>query len=119
MFNFLPAQIILLLSFPLYILNTIFWLIPIIIFSFLKAIIPFPFWQKPMSYLLDLMAANWVALNTVNQKLFTQTKITVTGLEKLEKKQWYLVISNHQSWVDIVVLQRILHGKAPFLKFFL
>jgi len=72
-----------------------------------------------MSYLLDLMASNWVALNTVNQKLFTKTKINVTGLEKLEKKQWYLVISNHQSWVDIVVLQRILHGKVPFLKFFL
>jgi len=119
MFNFLPAPIILLLSFPLYICNTILWLVPIIIFSFLKAIIPLPFWQKPMSYLLDLMASNWVALNTVNQKLFTKTKINVTGLEKLEKKQWYLVISNHQSWVDIVVLQRILHGKVPFLKFFL
>jgi 1-acyl-sn-glycerol-3-phosphate acyltransferase len=34
-------------------------------------------------------------------------------------KEWYLVICNHQSWVDIVVLQRIMHGKIPFLKFFL
>ena len=72
-----------------------------------------------MSYLLDAMASNWVALNTANQLLFTKMKIKVTGLEKLEKKQWYLVISNHQTWVDIVILQRILHSKIPFLKFFL
>lgn len=80
---------------------------------------PLPFWQKLMSYLLDTMASNWVALNTVNQLLFTKMKVEVTGLEKLEKKQWYLVISNHQTWVDIVILQRILHSKIPFLKFFL
>jgi 1-acyl-sn-glycerol-3-phosphate acyltransferase len=30
-----------------------------------------------------------------------------------------LVISNHQSWVDILVLQRIFNHKIPFLKFFL
>lgn len=27
--------------------------------------------------------------------------------------------SNHQSWVDILVLQRTFHGRIPFLKFFL
>jgi 1-acyl-sn-glycerol-3-phosphate acyltransferase len=65
------------------------------------------------------MASNWVLFNTFNQKLFTKTKIQVSGLEKLKIKDWYLVISNHQSWVDIVMLQRVLHGQIPFLKFFL
>jgi len=119
MFNFLPSPIIGIVSFTLYTINTLFWLIPIIIFSLMKALIPLAFWQKMMSYLLDRMASNWVALNTLNQKIFTKMNIKVTGLEQLEKKQWYLVISNHQSWVDIVVLQRIFHGKIPFLKFFL
>jgi len=119
MLNFLPSVIIGWLSFFIYTLNTIFWLIPIVIFSFVKALLPFNFWRKAFSYLLDRMATNWVVMNTLNQKIFTQTKITVTGLEKLEKKQWYLVISNHQTWVDIVVLQRIFSGKIPFLKFFL
>ena len=31
----------------------------------------------------------------------------------------YLVTSNHQSWVDILILQYQLNRKAPFLKFFL
>jgi len=119
MLNFLPAKLIGFLSFIIYALNTIFWLIPILVFSLFKAIIPINFSQKIFSYLLDLMASNWVAVNTFNQKLFTQMKIEVTGLEELNKKDWYLVLANHQSWVDIVVLQRILHGEIPFLKFFL
>jgi len=119
MFNFLPAPLITLFSFSFYTLNTIFWLIPILVFSLFKALIPLNFSQKIFSYLLDLMASNWVAVNTFNQKMFTKMKLQVTGLEELNKKDWYLVLANHQSWVDIVVLQRILHGEIPFLKFFL
>ncbi|WP_077284333.1 acyltransferase [Cognaticolwellia aestuarii] len=119
MLNFLPSAITGSLSFLLYIINTLFWLVPILVFSLCKALVPWALWQKFFSYLLDQMASNWVLLNTFNQKLFTKTKMNVTGLEKLKMKDWYLVISNHQSWVDILVLQRILHGQIPFLKFFL
>ncbi|MGB2742678.1 MAG: acyltransferase [Cognaticolwellia sp.] len=119
MLNFLPSAIIGGLSFIFYIVNTILWLIPILVFSLLKALVPLRSWQKIFSYLLDQMASNWVLLNTFNQKLFNKTSINVTGLEKLKMKDWYLVISNHQSWVDILVLQRVLHGQIPFLKFFL
>jgi 1-acyl-sn-glycerol-3-phosphate acyltransferase len=34
-------------------------------------------------------------------------------------QHWYLILSNHQSWVDIFVLFHIFRGKIPFLKFFL
>ena len=119
MFNFLPAPLIGLLSFTMYTINTLFWLVPIIICSLLKALIPLSISQKVFSYLLDHMASAWVAVNTINQKLFTRVKLNIKGLQTLEADQWYLVISNHQSWVDIVVLQRVLHGKVPFLKFFL
>jgi len=119
MLNFLPATLIGFLSLILYTLNTIFWLLPILVFSLLKALIPIKPSQKVFSYLLDLMASSWVAVNTLNQKLFTKVDIQVAGLEELNKKDWYLVLANHQSWVDIVVLQRALHGHIPFLKFFL
>ena len=119
MLNFLPGPLIGLLSFLFYTVNTLFWVLPIVVFSIFKALLPFARWRKLFSYLLDRMASNWVAINTVNQKIFTRTKIKVQGLEKLEKKQWYLVIANHQSWVDILILQRVLRGKIPFLKFFL
>jgi len=119
MLSFLPAPLIAVISFLLYALNTFLWLIPIIIFSFLKALIPLKGWQKVFSYLLDQMASNWVGVNSGIQNLFTTVTFKVSGLENLTVKDWYLVVSNHQSWVDILVLQRLLHGKVPFLKFFL
>jgi len=119
MLNFLPAPLLILFSFSFYAINTVFWLIPILVFSFFKALIPLAFSQKIFSYLLDLMASNWVAVNTFNQKLFTKMELKVTGLEELNERDWYLILANHQSWVDILVLQRALHGKTPFLKFFL
>ena len=32
---------------------------------------------------------------------------------------WYLVVSNHQSWVDILVMQHLLNRRIPLLKFFI
>jgi 1-acyl-sn-glycerol-3-phosphate acyltransferase len=119
MLNFLPAKLIGFLSLSLYMLNTMFWLLPILVFSFFKALIPLYLSKKIFSYLLDLMASNWVATNSIVQNTFTKTTIVMHGLDDLKIDDWYMVIANHQSWVDIVVLQRALHGSIPFLKFFL
>jgi len=43
----------------------------------------------------------------------------VQGAEKLNYNGWYLVVSNHQSWVDILVMQHLLNRKIPLLKFFI
>jgi len=37
----------------------------------------------------------------------------------MKMDDWYLVLSNHQTWIDIIVLQKVLLYKIPFLKFFL
>ena len=37
---------------------------------------------------------------------------------QLRRDQWYVIISNHQGWSDILVLQDIFLGKVPPLKFF-
>ena len=48
-------------------------------------------------------------------------KITwdIYGVKELNYDGWYLVISNHQSWVDIMVLFQVFYRKIPFLKFFM
>jgi 1-acyl-sn-glycerol-3-phosphate acyltransferase len=101
-----------------YFFNTVFWVIPIVFLSFFK-LIPIKPWQTAMSYLLDGCATAWISVNNVNQNLVSSTIFKVTGAEELTAKDWYLVISNHRSWVDILVLQRIFNKKIPFLKFFL
>ena len=75
MLNFLPGPVIGFLSLILYVLNTILWILPILLFSLLKAIFPFSGAQKLLSYLLDAMASNWIAFNTIIQKLFTKLDI--------------------------------------------
>ncbi|GAA6134305.1 acyltransferase [Oceaniserpentilla sp. 4NH20-0058] len=46
-------------------------------------------------------------------------KWNITGVDNLHKHNWYLLTANHQSWVDIFVLYKLFHQKAPFLKFFI
>jgi 1-acyl-sn-glycerol-3-phosphate acyltransferase len=119
MLKILPPPVRGVLSLTLYILNTVFWAIPILAFAILKLIIPIRGWRVLCGKIRDGSANNWVAVNILIQRLFCRIKWDVEGLENLDLKGWYLVVANHQSWVDIVVLQKVFYRKIPFLKFFL
>ncbi len=98
--------------------NTLFWVVPIVFLSFFK-FLPIKPWQRLITYALDSCASAWISINGFTQNITTKIKWDITGLDKLSPKEWYLVVSNHQSWVDILVLQRIFNRRIPFLKFFL
>lgn len=51
--------------------------------------------------------------------LLKKVEYKVQGIETLAIDEWYLVMANHQSWVDIIVLQKIFHNRIPFVKYFL
>ncbi len=87
--------------------------------ALLKWLLPFHPVQKFLSRFLIVIAESWVAFNSWLIDMVTPTKFIVTGMESLKYEGWYLVISNHQSWVDIPVLQKIFNRRIPFLKFFL
>lgn len=101
-----------------YTINTIIWFVPIFICGLIK-LIPFKPLQKAMSWIAKKCASIWVSCNSINQNIFTPHQLNVTGLEEIKLKDWYLVIANHQSWVDILVMQRVLNRRIPFLNFFL
>ena len=105
-------------SVVIYFVNTVFWFIPIFGLSFLK-LFPVKPWQTFISYILDGCASNWISINNLNQTLLSNIRWDIQGISNLNPKEWYLVIANHRSWVDILVLQRIFNRKIPFLKFFL
>jgi len=107
------------LSLILYILNTVFWCIPLFVLVAAKAAVPLESWMQKCSRMLNAIAENWIWVNNQNQKIVGNTRWDVQGMETLERSEWYLVLANHQSWVDILVLQRIFHRKIPFLKFFI
>ncbi|GIU42637.1 acyltransferase [Shewanella colwelliana] len=106
------------IAFSCYIVNTIFWVIPILLVSIIK-LIPITPLRTVCSYLLDHCATAWISVNTVIERIFHPVEIIIEGDAQLSTKEWYMVIANHQSWVDIPVLQRVFNHKIPFLKFFL
>ena len=61
----------------------------------------------------------WIFVNNCNIGLLTKIHWDVDGTEGLEMDRWYLVVANHQSWTDILVLQKVFYRKIPFYKFFL
>ena len=108
-----------LLSLGLYITNTLFFCAPLFIMTLLKAFVPMSAWRSACDRILIRIAGGWIAVNKLNQKIFSGTRIQVNSLRNLDPHDWYLVIANHQSWVDILVLQNVFHGQIPMLKFFL
>ena len=119
MFHILPDLVRGSLTLALFILNTVFWCIPLFVLAAVKAAVPLESWMRRCSRMLNAIAENWIWVNNQNEKLFGNTRWDVQGIETLERSEWYLVLANHQSWVDIVVLQKIFHRKIPFLKFFI
>lgn len=118
MLRWLPSPVKGTLSLLLYTLNTLFWFIPLMCLAVLK-LLPINRWQAWMSYLIDAIAVAWISLNNLTTRIFTAIKWRVEGLETLSRKDWYLIIANHQSWADILILQNIFNRKIPFIKFFL
>ena len=119
MLSFLPGPVRGLLAFLLYLINSVVIVIPLVTVAVTKLLIPFPFWQRVSRKILDFLGNTWIDFNTFNMWLMQDFELEITGTEGLKKEMWYLVISNHQSWVDILILQRALNRKIPFLKFFL
>ncbi|MCE9686000.1 acyltransferase [Shewanella sp. AS16] len=101
-----------------YVVNTLFWVMPIFVISLFK-LIPVTPLRTGCSYLLDHCASAWISVNTLIEKLFHPVDIRFSGDTHFSTQEWYMVIANHQSWVDILILQRLLNHKIPFLKFFL
>ena len=56
---------------------------------------------------------HWIA------QISTRGKWNVLGTGALKKEGWYLMVSNHCSWLDILVLGNIFNHKIPSLKFFM
>jgi len=119
MLDFLQGAVRGSLSLIFYILNTVFWCIPLFALVAAKAAVPLESWRQRCSRMLNAIAENWIWVNNQNQNLVGNTHWDVKGIETLDRSGWYLVLANHQSWVDILVLQRVFHRKIPFLKFFI
>ena len=119
MLHFLPAPLVGLIATVLMTLNALFWVPLLLVVSSLKLVLPFKRVRLLIDPVLLLIAEAWIACNGGWMALTQNTTWDVQGIEGLNPNGWYLVNSNHQSWVDILVLQRLLNRRIPLLKFFI
>ncbi|MDR3386058.1 MAG: acyltransferase [Rudaea sp.] len=119
MLTFLPVFIRLPLALVLVAINVGVHATVLLLFAVIKAAVPVAGFRRLVSGILVVIAEQWIAVNGVLFALLTRTRWAVDGVQGLKRKGWYLVLSNHQSWVDIPVLQKTLNRRVPFLKFFL
>lgn len=100
-------------------LNTIIWFVPIFLLAMVKLVLPIPTLRRAITRILMAMGENWISTNWLMMRFAGSIQLERRGLEGLRRDGWYLVISNHQTWVDIVVLQAVFNRRIPFLKFFI
>ncbi|ENZ8430938.1 acyltransferase [Klebsiella aerogenes] len=113
------AAITLPLSIALTILVTIICSVPIIIAGLIKLLVPIPAVWRSISVFCNFMMYCWCEGLALLLHLNPWLKWDVQGLEGLNKKNWYLLISNHHSWADIVVLCVLFRKHIPMNKYFL
>jgi 1-acyl-sn-glycerol-3-phosphate acyltransferase len=91
----------------------------VMLLALVKLALPFRPARRVVDRLLNGVITAWVGVNSGWIDAVTDSRWDVGGLEALTPGGWYLVVSNHQSWVDILVLQKLFNRRIPPLKFFL
>ncbi len=108
-----------LLSFFLVAVSTIILFLPFFFITLLK-LFPNKIWRILLTQKLHKITTSWINLNNLYFDYMQFSKICVEGIEKISDANWYLIIVNHQSGTDVIVLQYIFHKnkKITFSNFF-
>jgi len=99
--------------------NTLVHALPLLAVAVVKAVLPFKRARLACNPVLIGFAEGWIAVNSLMIDRLTGTRFHVDMPPSLQADGHYLVLANHQSWMDIVVLQKIFNRRIPFLRFFL
>lgn len=120
MISKLLTVIIFLLTSALAILATAVWSLLIIITALIKLFIPIPAFSALCSRFCNTIMWCWCfSLALILRITNRHISWNIDGLSGLSKNNWYLLISNHQSWADVVILCAVLRNTIPVNKFFL
>lgn len=119
MLRWLPAPLKALFVALALALNTLAAFVAFVPFALLKLCVPYQPVRVCADHCLIWLADAWVRTNGLWMQAVERPRWQIRCPDDLHYHGWYLVSSNHQSWADILILQRVFLGKIPFLKFFL
>jgi 1-acyl-sn-glycerol-3-phosphate acyltransferase len=107
------------LFFLLIAISTVLHVLPLLLVALLKAVLPFDGVRRASNPLLTGIAESWIGTNGWLLDRFTRTRIAVEADATLHRDGHYLMLANHQSWVDIIVMQKVFNRRIPLMRFFL
>ena len=102
----------------LLLLNTLVLIGPLLVFALFKLVLPGRY-RDAASAVVMWIAETWAQIDKLIFACCIPTRWDIRGGEGLRVDTSYLVVSNHQSWVDIPALIQTLNRRTPFFKFFL
>lgn len=119
MLAFLPAPILFIINFIALTVVTFILACPMLIVALFKWI-PSKFVSNVINAVNQTSFKLWVANNAFLMRLTNKIEWDIQGQENIPKvKGSCIIISNHLSWTDIVMLNHVYKGKIPITKFFL
>lgn len=99
--------------------NTAICVTPMVLITPIKLLSGRGWLRNGCDRFLNRAAETWIAINNWSLAVLTPTTWEITGRDELSTDRWYMLVANHQSWVDILVLQKVFNRRVPMLKFFI
>jgi 1-acyl-sn-glycerol-3-phosphate acyltransferase len=106
-------------TFLLLLLNTLTLIGPMMLIALFKVVLPGKRAKAACSRGVMWIAETWAEICKAIFALMTPTRWDIRGDQNLRSDTSYLVVCNHQSWVDIAALVQTFNRKTPYFKFFL
>ncbi|MBU1283184.1 MAG: acyltransferase [Gammaproteobacteria bacterium] len=103
----------------LLLLNTLILIGPLLLIALGKFVLPGKALKTASSRGVMWVAETWAEINKLIFASLLPVQWDIRGSADLRQSTSYLVISNHQSWVDIPALVQAFNRKTPYFKFFL
>lgn len=100
-------------------LNAIWVGTTLVILAIFKVITPLHKLKRCIYLLCEWVSFRWIFNNNALLNLLIYTKWHYTGIDKLDKNKNYLLICNHQTWVDLLALMKPIAKSIAFPKFFI
>ncbi len=107
------------LHFILQMTNLGFWGLSIVCFGVVRLIIPIKIVRSVLLKVMHFFYFSFSVISVGFIKFFNKVKLEVKVDKELSKHKWYLIIANHSSYLDIILLIRFCAEHTSPPKFFL
>lgn len=119
MLQTIKSLIIFPIHFCVQITNLALWATLVVLFGILKFLMPVAAIKTLLNQLINQFMWRFGLISVGFIKFFNRIDIEYQVTGQLRKDGWYLLVANHLSYLDIILLIAFTHNRIPSPKFFL